>query len=126
MPLSPKNSEVQVDLLPVMEEFYTIQGEGAHTGTAAYFIRLGGCDVGCVWFDVKVSCDASAHPKKTITELADRAKSSGAEVAVITGGEPAMYNLEALTAALIEKGLRTHIDTSGAYLLTGKWHWVCF
>ncbi len=126
MSLSPEISEVKVDTLPVMEEFYTIQGEGAHTGTAAYFIRLGGCDVGCVWCDVKESWDASAHPKKSIAELADRAKATGAEVVVITGGEPAMYNLEALTSALIEKGLRTHIETSGAHPLTGEWHWVCF
>jgi organic radical activating enzyme len=126
MSASPEFSEVKVDALPVMEEFYTIQGEGAYTGTAAYFIRLGGCDVGCIWCDVKESWDASAHPKKSITELADRAKASGAEIVVITGGEPAMYDLETLTTALIEKGLRTHIETSGAHPLTGEWHWVCF
>lgn len=109
-----------------MEEFYTIQGEGAHTGTAAYFIRLGGCDVGCVWCDVKESWDASAHPKKSIVDLAKRAKSSGAQIVVVTGGEPAMYKLDSLTSALLAMGLRTHIETSGAHPLTGEWHWVCF
>ena len=108
MPLSPKNSEVQVDLLPVMEEFYTIQGEGAHTGTAAYFIRLGGCDVGCVWCDVKDSWDASAHPKKTITDFADISKSSFAEVVVITFVEPSMYNFYSLTSSLLDTVLITH------------------
>jgi len=122
----PKTSEAKVATLPVMEEFYTIQGEGAHTGTAAYFIRLGGCDVGCVWCDVKESWDASAHPQKPIVDLVQRAKESGADIVVITGGEPAMYDLTELTAALQKAGLRTHIETSGAHPLTGNWHWVCF
>ncbi len=109
-----------------MEDFYTIQGEGAFQGCAAYFIRLGGCDVGCVWCDVKESWDASAHPLVAVEEMARRAKSSGAPIVVITGGEPAMYNLEELTRQLKNAGLRTHIETSGAYALTGEWDWVCF
>ncbi|MDW8331195.1 MAG: 7-carboxy-7-deazaguanine synthase QueE [Cyclobacteriaceae bacterium] len=109
-----------------MEDFYTIQGEGAFQGCAAYFIRLGGCDVGCVWCDVKESWDASAHPLIEISEMVGRAKSSGAPIAVITGGEPAMYNLDELTRQLKQAGLRTHIETSGAYPLTGSWDWVCF
>ncbi|MCX7638450.1 MAG: 7-carboxy-7-deazaguanine synthase QueE [Cyclobacteriaceae bacterium] len=109
-----------------MEDFYTIQGEGAFQGCAAYFIRLGGCDVGCVWCDVKESWDASVHPLIEISEMVGRAKSSGAPMAVITGGEPAMYNLDELTRQLKQAGLRTHIETSGAYPLTGSWDWVCF
>lgn len=115
-----------VDALPLMEDFYTIQGEGFYQGTAAYFIRLGGCDVGCVWCDVKASWDASAHPLASVEEMAVRAKSSGSEVVVITGGEPVMYDLRSLTAALQSAGLRTHIETSGAYPITGTWDWVCF
>ncbi len=115
-----------MNTLPLMEDFYTIQGEGFYQGHAAYFIRLGGCDVGCVWCDVKESWDAAAHPSVTIEEMVNRAKNSGSELVVITGGEPAMYNLTSLTQALINVGLRTHIETSGAYPLTGTWDWVCF
>jgi len=109
-----------------MEDFYTIQGEGFYQGNAAYFIRLGGCDVGCVWCDVKESWDASVHPVVTIQEMTARAKASGTEVVVITGGEPVMYNLTALTNELRKAGLRTHIETSGVYPLTGVWNWICF
>ncbi len=112
--------------LPLMEDFYTIQGEGFFQGTAAYFIRLGGCDVGCVWCDVKDSWDASAHPLVTVEEMTARAKASGCNVVVITGGEPVMYDLTQLTEALKSAGLRTHIETSGVYPLTGSWDWVCF
>ena len=109
-----------------MEDFYTIQGEGYYQGHAAYFIRLGGCDVGCVWCDVKESWDAEAHPKVLVSEMVKRAKNSGADIAVITGGEPAMYDLTLLTNELKKAGLRTNIETSGAYPLTGTWDWVCF
>lgn len=109
-----------------MEDFYTIQGEGFYQGCAAYFIRLGGCDVGCVWCDVKESWDAAAHPLVHIDTIVARAKSSAAPMAVITGGEPAMYDLRALTEALRNAGMRTHIETSGVYPLTGVWDWVCF
>ena len=112
--------------LPLMEEFYTIQGEGAYTGYPAYFIRLGGCDVGCVWCDVKDSWDADAHPKVAIETIAKAAQASGAKIAVITGGEPLMYNLTELTEAIKAKGLRTHIETSGAHPVTGNWDWICF
>lgn len=108
-----------------MEEFYTIQGEGAFQGQAAHFIRLGGCDVGCVWCDVKESWDASAHPLVGVTEIAARAKKSGCRIAVVTGGEPVMYNLTELTTVLHEVGLKTHLETSGAYAITGSWDWVC-
>lgn len=112
--------------LPVMERFYTVQGEGFFAGTPAYFIRLGGCDVGCVWCDVKESWDASAHPKMSVEQLAEDAKASGAPIVVITGGEPTMYDLTELTSALKAKGLRTHIETSGTNELTGSWDWVTF
>ena len=109
-----------------MEDFYTIQGEGFYQGHAAYFLRLGGCDVGCVWCDVKESWDATAHPKVTVVEMVHRAKSSAAPMVVVTGGEPAMYDLTNLTAALRKEGLQTNIETSGAYPITGIWDWVCF
>jgi 7-carboxy-7-deazaguanine synthase len=113
-------------VLPLMEEFYTIQGEGFYQGHAAYFIRLGGCDVGCVWCDVKESWDASLHPEVAVEKITSRAKASGGKIAVVTGGEPAMYDLNALTSSLKQAGLRTHIETSGAYPVTGEWDWVCF
>jgi 7-carboxy-7-deazaguanine synthase len=116
----------EMNTLPLMEDFYTIQGEGFYQGNAAYFIRLGGCDVGCVWCDVKESWDATQHPGVSVEEMVKRAKESGCEIVVITGGEPAMYDLTTLTAALKSAGLRTHIETSGAYPLTGTWDWVCF
>lgn len=111
--------------LPVMESFYTVQGEGAYTGAPAYFIRLGGCDVGCFWCDVKESWDADAHPKVAIDQLVNEAADSGSKIVVITGGEPAMHNLTELTEKLRARGLRTHIETSGAHKLTGTWDWVC-
>lgn len=115
-----------VNTLPLMEDFYTIQGEGYFQGHAAYFVRLGGCDVGCVWCDVKESWDAEAHPKVLVEEIVNRAKTSGTEIVVITGGEPAMYDLTFLTSEIKKAGLRTNIETSGAYPLTGTWDWVCF
>lgn len=113
-------------MLPLMEDFYTIQGEGFYQGHAAYFIRLGGCDVGCVWCDVKDSWDASKHPVISVEEITSRAKKSKTEIAVVTGGEPVMYDLTLLTDSLKNNGLKTHIETSGVYPLTGTWDWVCF
>lgn len=115
-----------VAALPLMEQFYTIQGEGYYQGHAAYFIRLGGCEVGCVWCDVKESWDVNAHPQVAIAEMVASAKASGTNIVVITGGEPAMHDLGALTEALQQEGLKTNIETSGAYPLTGTWNWVCF
>ena len=108
-----------------MESFHTIQGEGVFTGQSAYFIRLGGCDVGCVWCDVKDSWDASRHPLVSIAEMVSDAKKSGAPIAVVTGGEPAMHPLEKLTTGLKSVGLRTHIETSGACEISGEWDWIC-
>ena len=112
--------------LPLMEDFYTIQGEGFYQGSAAYFIRLGGCEVRCVWCDVKDSWDVDAHPKVDVKQIVEKAKASGCKIVVVTGGEPTMHNLTALTSELKHTGLRTHIETSGAYLITGEWDWVCF
>jgi len=111
--------------LPVMEHFYTLQGEGAHTGRAAYFIRLAGCDVGCVWCDVKESWDAERHPGRTVEELMAIVQASPATTAVITGGEPLMHDLLSLTETLQLAGIRTHLETSGSHPLTGAWDWVC-
>ncbi len=108
-----------------MEHFYTLQGEGFHQGRAAYFIRLGGCDVGCVWCDVKDSWDAAKHPKMDIRHLLSEVKKTPAELVVITGGEPLMHNLDELTTTLQAAGLQTNIETSGAYPLSGTWDWIC-
>ena len=112
--------------LPVMEAFYTLQGEGVHSGKAAYFIRLGGCDVGCVWCDVKDSWDAEAHPKLSIDTIVQEALQYPARMAVVTGGEPLMYPLDELTEALKAAGFQTNIETSGAHPMSGKWDWICF
>ena len=111
--------------LPLVEAFYTIQGEGFHQGKAAYFIRLGGCDVGCVWCDVKESWDASAHPVKPVSEMVAEAKKFPGRIAVVTGGEPLMHDCGPLTRELHDAGFHTHIETSGAYPLSGDWDWIC-
>ncbi|MFT3910587.1 MAG: 7-carboxy-7-deazaguanine synthase QueE [Ferruginibacter sp.] len=111
--------------LPIVEHFYTLQGEGYHQGRAAYFIRLGGCDVGCVWCDVKESWDASVHPLMKVDELVSLVKQTATKLVVITGGEPLMHNLNNLTEALQKQGLETNIETSGAHPMSGKWNWVC-
>jgi 7-carboxy-7-deazaguanine synthase len=124
-----ENSRLEVEsgtMLPVMEAFYTIQGEGIHSGSAAYFIRLGGCDVGCVWCDVKDSWDAGKWPVLDIHEIVGAALEYPGRLVVITGGEPLMYNLEPLTALLHEKGFKINIETSGVYPVTGNFDWICF
>jgi organic radical activating enzyme len=127
-------------VLPVMESFYTLQGEGFHQGRAAYFIRLGGCDVGCVWCDVKDSWDAAKHPKFSVDEIVAKLKeetktkfqnpnpkfqNSTLPIVVITGGEPLMHNLDALTKAIHAAGYQTNIETSGSSPLSGEWDWIC-
>jgi len=111
--------------LPLMEHFLTLQGEGRYTGQAAYFLRLGGCDVGCVWCDVKESWDASKHPLTGIGEMTGWVSGSGSRIAVITGGEPLMHQLDNLTHQLKSAGIRTHLETSGAHPLSGEWDWIC-
>ena len=111
-------------VLPVMEHFYTLQGEGFYQGKAAYFIRLGGCDVGCVWCDVKESWDAAAHPQSKISRLLEQVLETAAKIVVITGGEPLLHNLDELTETLQAQGLRTHVETSGSSPLSGSWDWI--
>ncbi len=135
--------ETTQQVLPVMESFYTLQGEGYHQGRAAYFIRLGGCDVGCVWCDVKESWDAEKHPRFHINEIVSKLKEETGignlelgknlqpstlnlkPIVVITGGEPLMHDLAELTKAIHVAGFETNIETSGAYPLSGEWDWIC-
>jgi organic radical activating enzyme len=119
-----KNLIKKGEMLPLMEEFYTIQGEGYHTGTAAYFIRIGGCDVGCHWCDVKESWNADLHPP-TNSDLIVKNAIKYSDTVVITGGEPLMWDMEYLTKELRKKKIKTHIETSGGYKLTGFWNWIC-
>ena len=123
------SKEIQLEvnkgaMLPLMEEFYTIQGEGFHTGTAAYFIRIGGCDVGCHWCDVKESWNAELHPPTSVDLIVNNAFAY-ADTVVITGGEPLMWDMTLLTSELKNKNLKVHIETSGAYALSGSWDWIC-
>ena len=108
-----------------MEMFYSMQGEGFHQGRAAFFIRLAGCDVGCVWCDVKESWDASKHPTLNIEEIVAAAKAHPGRLAIVTGGEPLLYNLDPLTTALKAAGFETNIETSGSSHMSGHWDWVC-
>jgi 7-carboxy-7-deazaguanine synthase len=112
-------------MLPLMEEFYTIQGEGYNTGKPAYFIRIGGCDVGCHWCDVKESWDAGLHPPTHADLIVETALKYPAKAVVVTGGEPSMYQLKYLTSQLKKQNISTYIETSGAYPLTGSWDWIC-
>lgn len=111
--------------LPVVEEFYTLQGEGFHTGKPAYFLRIGGCDIGCRWCDTKFSWNANLHPVVDVDKIIERIKQSSAEAVVITGGEPLMYNLDYLTTRLKSLSIETFLETSGAYDLSGNWDWIC-
>lgn len=122
-----KETQLAVDkgeMLPLMEEFYTIQGEGYHTGTAAYFIRIGGCDVGCHWCDVKESWNAELHPPTNTDTIVDNAFKY-ADTVVVTGGEPLTWDMTLLTQKLKAKNLKVHIETSGAYPVSGTWDWFC-
>lgn len=112
-------------LLPVMEAFYTIQGEGYNTGEAAFFIRVGGCDVGCRWCDVKESWNPDLHPLTATSEVVNQALSHPSKAVVVTGGEPLLYNLNFLCQQLKSHKIKTYLETSGAYPLTGEWDWIC-
>lgn len=112
-------------MLPLVEEFYTIQGEGYHTGKAAYFIRIGGCDVGCSWCDTKFSWDPALHPVVPAEQIAENASVCPAAAVVVTGGEPLMVDLDYLTGLLKQRGLETFLETSGACPLSGRWDWIC-
>ncbi len=111
--------------LPLVEEFYTIQGEGYHTGKAAYFIRIGGCDVGCSWCDTKFSWNPNLHPVVPAEQILEHVTAFPAAAVVVTGGEPLMVNLDYLTGLLRQKGIETFLETSGAYPLSGQWDWIC-
>lgn len=111
--------------VPLVEEFYTLQGEGFHTGHAAYFIRIGGCDVGCSWCDTKFSWNPELHPPVPIQDIVDRAAGYPAGAVVVTGGEPLMVDMGPLTGLLKERNIETYLETSGAYQLTGTWDWIC-
>jgi len=119
-----KQNVDQGKYLPLMEAFYTLQGEGHHKGSAAYFIRIGGCDVGCHWCDVKESWDAKLHPPTAVDSIVKEAKKY-ADTVVVTGGEPLMWPMDTLTLELKNQGMITHIETSGAYELSGSWDWFC-
>ncbi len=112
-------------MIPLMEDFYSLQGEGFYSGRAAYFIRYAGCDVGCVWCDVKESWDKEAHPEVELNTLIQRVKDSGTDFVVITGGEPAMYDLTTITEALHAENIEIAIETSGAYKIVGNFDWIC-
>jgi len=112
-------------MLPLMEEFYSIQGEGFNTGEAAYFIRIGGCDVGCRWCDIKESWNPDLHPLTETDRIVENVAENPSGTVVVTGGEPLMYNMDYLCSKLKEKGIKTYLETSGAYPLTGKWDWIC-
>ena len=111
--------------LPLVEEFFSIQGEGYHSGEAAWFIRIGGCDVGCNWCDSRFSWDPVVHPLVPTSDIVQHALNSGARSAVVTGGEPLMWNLDPLCEGLKKGGLKTFIETSGSYRLSGRWDWIC-
>ena len=111
--------------LPLIDQFYTVQGEGYHMGKAAYFIRIGGCDIGCSWCDTKFSWNFNFHDFTAIEDIVTNAKNHEADTVVITGGEPSLYNLNKICDTLNENNIQTHVETSGAYLLRGKWNWIC-
>ena len=117
--------QTAVGRLPIVEHFFSLQGEGAHQGRSAYFIRTAGCDIGCHWCDTKESWTEQGYPSLPVDQLAQAARRSGAAMAVVTGGEPLQHDLSDLSAALRKEGLSTHIETSGAYPLTGEWDWIC-
>ena len=110
--------------LPVVEEFYSVQGEGWNTGRAAYFIRIGGCDLCCSWCDTKYAWDAELHPPVSVSEIAGRVLEAGADSAFVTGGEPLMWNLDPLCGLIRSYGIKTYLETSGAHPLTGSWDWI--
>ena len=112
-------------ILPLMESFYSVQGEGFYTGNSAYFLRIGGCDIGCHWCDVKESWDPNLHPPTKVDDMINQDLNYPADTVVITGGEPLMWNMEYLTTSCKEKGLRIHLETSGSHKLSGYWDWIC-
>lgn len=119
------NSGNNGEKLPLVEHFYTLQGEGFNTGKAAYFLRIGGCDVGCRWCDSKYSWNPDLHPLVSVNDIVDYVLKSGADSVVITGGEPLMWSLDKLCSLLKQNNLITFLETSGAHSLSGEWDWIC-
>jgi organic radical activating enzyme len=117
--------QTETSYLPLVEEFFSLQGEGYHTGKAAYFIRIGGCDVGCSWCDSRFSWNPKIHPMVNADEIIERVLKSGTNSVVVTGGEPLMWDLDYLCNGLKKNNIKTFIETSGAYKLSGKWDWIC-
>jgi len=111
--------------LPLVEDFYTIQGEGYHTGKPAYFIRIGGCDIGCRWCDSKISWNPKDHRLISVEEVVSKAMATPAKAVVVTGGEPSLYNLEPLCTELKKYDVENFLETSGAYEISGVWDWIC-
>ncbi len=122
--MKKRDTESSGLLLPLVEEFYSVQGEGCNTGRAAYFIRVGGCDICCNWCDTRYSWNAELHPMVTIEEIAGNVTAAGADSVVVTGGEPLMWNMGPLSLLLRSKGIKTFLETSGTHPLTGKWDWI--
>jgi 7-carboxy-7-deazaguanine synthase len=122
--MRPGSEDKEGLVLPLVEEFYSIQGEGANTGKAAYFIRVGGCDIGCSWCDTKYAWNADMHPMVDINVIVSNVIAAGADSVVVTGGEPLMWNISPLCDLLKKKGIRTYLETSGAYPLSGTWDWI--
>jgi organic radical activating enzyme len=118
----PENTGIK---LPLVEEFFTLQGEGYHSGKAAYFVRLGGCDIGCSWCDSRFSWNPQLHPLVETDQIIEHTVGSGANAVVITGGEPLIWNLDYLCSGFKKNHIETYIETSGAYPLTGSWDWIC-
>jgi 7-carboxy-7-deazaguanine synthase len=123
--VSKKGEKTGIFLLPLVEEFFSLQGEGYHTGKAAYFIRLGGCDVGCSWCDSRFSWNPNLHPMINSDDIIEHVLKSGTDSVVVTGGEPLMWNLDYLCTELRKNNINTFIETSGAYPLSGQWNWIC-
>ncbi|GAB4294542.1 MAG: 7-carboxy-7-deazaguanine synthase QueE [Marinilabiliales bacterium] len=119
------NNSSEGTILPLIDQFYTLQGEGFHAGKAAYFIRIGGCDIGCNWCDTKISWNPDFHNEVSVEEILKNIKSNNADSIVVTGGEPSMYNLDYLCKVMKSNNIKTFIETSGNHLLTGDWDWIC-
>ena len=112
-------------LLPLMEEFYTIQGEGQHSGKPAYFVRVGGCDVGCYWCDVKESWNAKLHPPTLVDNIIENIIQIPSKAVVVTGGEPMNYNFNYFCSQLIKNNITCFLETSGSSKFSGQWDWIC-
>jgi 7-carboxy-7-deazaguanine synthase len=123
-----KDEEIRLNegrILPLVEEFYTVQGEGFHTGKAAYFIRIGGCDIGCAWCDSKFSWNQAIHPLVEVETIVENVLKNHATSVVVTGGEPMNYNLDYLCKKLKDNQIETFLETSGSSTLSGNWNWIC-